>query len=146
MKKINSQEDFDQFVSIPDWADAFVRECYLLSPSFINTENQGLFAPNYPPTMKVLICIQDIDYPGIELLFVEVEDIILPFNRELDPFGKCYKNYLEFSFIERESYVFRCKEIHYKMLDQACWGKKIRYGNESFYTEEGFLNTNLFED
>lgn len=146
MKKIDSQEDLDVFVSIPDWADAFVRECYILSPSYIYSISTGVFAPDALPTLKVLICTQDIECPGIELMFVEIENIVLIFNCDMCPNGKYHNNHLDFSFSQATGSAFRCKEMYYRILDQKCWDTTIRYGKENFYTEEGFLNFNILNE
>ncbi len=140
MLKINSQADLDNFISIPDWADAFVRECYLLSPSYVHNKSRSLVAADALPAMKVLICTQDINCPGIEFIFTEIINFNFSFCFDLEPKG-IYENGTILLSLQGNDYDFiRCKSMHYRMLDQECWGFKIKYGTEMLYDEAGFLD------
>ena len=128
-EKINSQEDLDIFISHFYWQDAFVREIYAISPSYINDQDRSMFAPDALPNMKILICSQSSECPGVEMLFNEIEAISLPFGTEINPSGSFNNDFIEFSFTEIVLSHIRCKQIYYKTLDQACWGDKLFYGS-----------------
>ena len=80
MIKIDSQKDLDNLLLFPNWEDSFVREWYLLSPSYIHLNKQAIVSPDAAPIMRVLICTPEIKCPGIELFFEEVEEVYFSSN------------------------------------------------------------------
>ncbi len=64
MKKINSHADLN-FLKVADLTDAFIRECYLVNPSYISDEFHTIIAPNSLPTIKILICTPDANFAGL---------------------------------------------------------------------------------
>ncbi len=137
MKKIYSQEDLDAFISSLDWTDAFIRECYLLSPTYISPEDSGMIAANAAPMIKMLICTQDPKFAGVELILCDVDDLSLSFSCDLEPFGDYQDDFVSISFSGVVTDITRCKEFYYKILDQNCWGHKIRYGSDEIFDEGG---------
>lgn len=137
MIKINSQLDLNLLFELPYWEDAFVREWYLLSPSYI--DNQKTIAPDCAPSMFVLICTYDLTYPCIELFFEEVEKISFSCNCDLHPVATFKNNQISFSFSESEISDIQSKYLHYRILDQSSLGWKTRYGNNNIFDSGGFL-------
>lgn len=142
MIKINSQQEINVLLALPDWEDAFLRECYLLSPSYIDT-NANTVAPNANPVMYMLICTLDPKYPAIELFFEDVEDLYFSSRTEINPVVNFQQNHILFSYYEKKSADIKCKSLYYRFLDQQILGHKIHYGKKNIFDEGGFL---IFEN
>lgn len=139
MIKITSQQDLDAFLAIPNWDEAFVREWYLLSPTYIHPEDQAIVALDSPPTMRVLICIPDFTCPGVELFFEEVEEIYLSCRSDLRPAATFRNNSISFSFYGNNAPETQSKSLYYQILEKDCWDWKVRYGIENIFDQSGFL-------
>lgn len=142
MIKITSQKDLDTFLAMPNWEDAFIREWYLLSPTYICPYNQATVAPDAAPMVRVLICTSEITYPGIELFFEEVEEIYLSCRSDLNPVGNFRYENIAFSFHGTDTPGIQAKALYYRILGKDCWGWKIQYGVENVFDESGFLKFN----
>ncbi|HRD56200.1 MAG TPA: hypothetical protein PLC42_07380 [Parachlamydiaceae bacterium] len=143
MIKISSQQEADKLLSLPDWEDAFLRECYLLSPSYIDPNIETTIAPDGVPVMYMLICTLDFNYPAIELFFEEIEDVSFSCRTEINPVINFRQDYISFSFYEKKYADLRCKSLYYNILDQDVLGYKTRYGKKNIFDESGFL---IFEN
>lgn len=143
MIKINSQKDLDTLLAIPHWEDAFLREWYLLSPSYIHPYSQATIAPDAAPIMRILICTSELICPGIELFFEEVEEVYLSSRSDLKPVGNFRDDGVSFSFYGIDNPSIRAQALYYQILENNCWGWKIQYGRENVFDESGFL---IFKD
>ena len=142
MIKINSQYDFDTFLNLPYWEDAFLREWYLLSPSYILPKDLVTVASDSAPSMFILICTTDPAYPCIELFFENVEEIHLSCRGDLNPTARFQNNGVSFSFRGEETSDIVAQFIYYRILDEDYLGWKVRYG-KIFFDPSGFLDMPL---
>jgi hypothetical protein len=142
MIKINSQEELDIFLAIPNWEESFIREWYLLSPSYILPNNEATIAPDGGVIMRILICTTEPECPGVELFFEDVEEIYLSCRTDLNPVGNFRNDGISFSFHGAEAPDISCKSLYYRILDKSCWGWKIQYGRENVFDKSGFLIDN----
>ncbi len=143
MIKINSQKELDAFLAIPNWEEAFIREWYLLSPSYVCPYNQAVIAPDAAPIMRILVCTSEISCPGIELFFVDIEEIYLSCRNDLNPIGSFRSDCISFSFHDIDAPDIVSKFLYYRLLDNDCWNWKIQYGKENVFDKKGFL---IFND
>lgn len=141
MIKINSQKDLEILLSLPNWEEAFIREWYLLSPSYIDPDNQGTVAPDSAPMMYVLICTSELNCPGIELLFIEVEQIYFAGVCALNPRARFRNDHVLFSFYGEGVSDIQSASLYYRILGKDCWGWNVRYGIKNIFDEGGFLIT-----
>ena len=139
MIKINSQEDLDILLNIVDWNDAFIREWYMLSPSYIEPESRGTVAADFLPIMYVLICTSELNCPCLELIFVEVDQIYFANGCDLNPIARFHKDKILFSFYEIENTDIQFTSLYYRILDKDSWGSKQRYGIRNVFDESGSL-------
>lgn len=138
MKKISSQKDIDDLLAFPIWEDAFIREWYLLSPTYV-CEDQSIVAPYALPSMKMIVCSSDSTFPGLELFFEDLKGLSCFFDLELDPeasYSECiiwfYINGMKFPPLE-------AKNLYYKVLSEDSWGWKTSCGRENFFDQGGFI-------
>jgi len=68
MIKIKSQTQFDEISSHITWEDAFVKEIYCVSPSYIH-DNGAIIASNSAPAVLLNICTPYDEHLGIEFFF-----------------------------------------------------------------------------
>ena len=139
MIKINSQEDLDTLLVLPNWEEAFLREWYLLSPGYINPYNQEIIASDSAPMMLMLICTSDFTCPCIELFFEEVEEIYLSCRNDLNPVASFQNERISFSFHGDEAPDIQSKFLYYRILEKDYWGWKVRYGKKNVFDSSGFL-------
>lgn len=138
MKKISSQNEINDLIKNINWEEAFLREWYLISPSYC-LDDQSIVASNAVPSMKILICTPELVCPGIELTFEDVENVFFASQIDLNPLAVFQKDCISFSFNgDRYPYII-AKSLYYKFLTTDCWGWKTRYGMENLYDESGFL-------
>jgi hypothetical protein len=140
MIKINSQNDLDRLLAEPYWEDAFLREFYLLSPSYIDPIDSNWIAPDAAPMMLMLICFVENICPGIELLFKDVEDIYFSCRTDLNPKARFNEEIISFYFFGEHFPDIRCKEMYYQFLSQECWNWKVRYGKKNYFDVSGYLD------
>jgi hypothetical protein len=139
MIKINSQQDLDALLALLNWEDAFLREWYMLSPSYINPYKQEIIAPDSAPMMFILICTLDSTYPCIELFFEEVEEIYFSCRNDLNPVASYQNDRILFSFHGDESSDIQSKFLYYRILGNDDLGWKVRYGKKNIFDSSGFL-------
>src|SRR5262245_56430802 len=82
---IENERQAEELIRRVDWPHAFIREMYLVSPSFVIAATRATAAPDALPTLCVLVVAADESLPGCELMFVEVEQLALWFQGELVP-------------------------------------------------------------
>lgn len=133
MKKISSQEDLEELLSLEIWQDAFIREMYMLSPSY--STNGNIIAYGAVPIL--LIFIQSPN-SSMELIFHEVEACSFFFRSDLIPGGRFYASYISFSFSEESEEDINAKYLFYKILDENSHGKILKYGIKDYFDESGF--------
>lgn len=140
MNKINSQVDLDNFIACLDWADAFVRECYLESPTYVSSKTGGVVAVDAAPALKMLICTQDRDSPGVELVFTDLIRFSFTFGVDLEPLGFYKYDSICMSFSGHEYDMIECKSMYYKKIDTESWGHKVKYGQKILHDEGGLFD------
>lgn len=142
MKKITSQNDLDEMLSIPYWEDSIIKEMIVVSPSYI-TETRGTVAPNSAPALKILIFTPEYSCPCLELLFVELVDMYCFFRGDLNPIGKFEKNGI-FLYLNGEAFIpIQAEELYYTIHTPDYWGWKNHYSNQTIFDKAGFLIENL---
>lgn len=80
-----------------DWAHSFIREISIVSPSYI-LPDASMVAPDYLPSVRVFISSQSTDIPGLELLFVEVDEFSAWFAGDLIPEIDISDKYVKWKF------------------------------------------------
>jgi hypothetical protein len=130
---LSSRSAIDEFLRRVDWAHAFIREAYLLSPSYIRTEDMGTVAPDALPTIVILITIPDECTPGVEIVFEKVKEVCLWFEGELDPQVNLRHDVIEWRFNKTIDKSLLCAaSARVRFHDRTSWGNNKRYSQESF--------------
>jgi hypothetical protein len=138
---ISSQQQLDQLIARFDWSHAFVREAYLVSPSFVIAQGERrrwTVRADALPSMKFLITSDSERHPALELFFIEVEDMGVWFGGgELAPSATCSERGIVWQFHKDLERLIRAAYLRYAFLDEAAWGNKLRYGWENFFDDAG---------
>jgi hypothetical protein len=139
LRTVRLQSQLDDLLYKLDWSHAFIREVFILSPSYVTGEELTVVAPDAKPTIKLMISCQDKIYPGIELVLEEVEDIYLSFQTDLEPIGTVNERdgSVRLRLYEQESTCFQAKSLSYALLDERSWGWKVRYGTDKLFDKGG---------
>ena len=122
-----------------DWAHSFIREISVVSPSYI-LPDASVVAPDCLPSVRVFISSQSMDIPGIELLFVDVEDISLLFASDLNPDVSISDGMVKWKFNDSVNAPIISKSIYCRFLSNDTWGKGLRYGWEVVFDDGGELS------
>ena len=98
-----------------------------------------MVAPDCLPSARVLISSQSTDISGLELLFIEVEDLSVWFAGDLNP-SVCVSNgIVKWSFCDSVEAPITSKFLYYRFLGSDTWGKGLRYGWEDVFDGGGEL-------
>jgi len=122
-----------------DWSHSFIREISLVSPSYILSEGRTTVAPDCLPSARVFISSSSVDTPGLELLFIEVDNFSVWFDGDLNPEISVSDDIAKFKFNRLMSAPTTCRSLYYRLLDNNTWGKDLRYGLEDIYDTGGEL-------
>ena len=126
-------------LDVVDWSQSFIREISLVSPSYVLPDGHATVAPDCLPSARVFISSLSEDVPGIELLFIEVEDFFVWFGGDLNPNVEEFYNSVKWEFNDSITTPITCKSLYYRFLDSGSWGKNLRYGWEDVYDTGGEL-------
>jgi hypothetical protein len=131
-KKITSQQCLERLMACVDWSHSFVREVYLISPSYIvrDGNSRGWTAQaDALPSVRLLITSPSESCPAVELLFTEVDEFGIWFGAgELSPSAKWTEAGIAWSFHTQLGSTIRAGSLCYRLLDESAWGNDLRYG------------------
>ena len=135
---------FRREIEAVDWPHSFVREVSLLSPSYVTPDDQATVAPDFLPCARIFVSSADSSLPGMELFFLDVEEISFWFGGDLEPtvsmqsssFSKS-ENKIEWRFSKSHNSMIRSSRLFYRFLDTKSWGHKMRYGWEEIFDSGG---------
>ncbi len=117
---------------------SFIRECYILSPSYIESQGLGTVAPDCLPCGKVLVSIPSEECPGVELLFGEISEFNIFFDGDFEPKINFVDRKIETSFgLDFNPIV--SKTLFYRLLDTETFGNTLRYGKNDINNEYDHL-------
>ena len=122
-----------------NWEDSFIREISVVSPSYI-LPDISVVAPNCLPSVRVFISSQSAEIPGIELLFVEVEELSVHFTDDLTPNVSVINGKIIWKFCDSLEAPIMSKSLYYRFLRDDTWGKGLRYGWEEVFDIGGELS------
>src|SRR5262249_29949113 len=100
-----------------------IKEAYLIR----SKKSKRLLTFNSKINLLIFICTTDFSYPGVELLFEDVERLCIPFVIDLEPSIHLLKNKINFFCYKFDFYNIYSTAIKYRILDERCWGNKTRY-------------------
>jgi hypothetical protein len=149
--EIEKVSEFDKIKSLY-WDDAFVREIYMLSPSYVDFDG-SLVDNNY---LNVLILIffahGDKSCIGIELFLKNVEYFDLSLygcflNEEPDLVSlSSFKTIFE---LKLGSSLIKTNGLKYRFIDESYLGDRLEYGKKNFYYDKKFFpyeNDGILDD
>lgn len=84
---VSNQSELDAEISAFPWHDSFVREAHVLCPSYTVPGHRSVVAPDSKWLLRLVICSQDEQFPGIEFIFDGVDGLSLECRVDLDPRG-----------------------------------------------------------
>jgi hypothetical protein len=131
MIPITTQSELDKLLSSIDWADAFVKEVHLFSPTYVR--DHGIVAHDAYPSANIIICAPEMN--ELEFLFTEIENLNLAFAADLSPRGRLFKtfwnskSYWEFSF-HGDKRVMRVQQLAYRFLEGTSCTKQPWHRDE----------------
>ena len=135
---IRNQVDLDAELSRFIWHDSFIREAHLLSPSYVVTGKRTVVAPDSLWGFRLLVCSADAEYPGIEFVFEEVEQIALSAMVDVEPYGVFGTDGIDLFLTEGDQTPIRAKRLRIRHLKADVWGVSARYSDDSLFDESGF--------
>ena len=118
-----------------DWSHAFIREAYLVSPSYI-TENNHI-APDYKPTIKIIFNLPSAKYKILEFIFFNVEKFSVDFTQEIEPKIVTHNN--KISLYSDNFEIIKCSKYKFQILDESYLGYNLKYGWENIFDEGGCI-------
>lgn len=134
---IETQEELDQLILSIDWEEAFVRETYVVSSSYIIKSDNSVVAPHSKPDLWLLILTpENIGSKGIELNFRGVGKLGFYFARPIKLVGNVskYNTSIDIGFHGKLGDVL-ADECSYRLLDKDDkLGGNHLYGNYKFST------------
>jgi hypothetical protein len=125
---IRSQVQLDQLLERFDWSHGFVREAYLVSPTYVDGGCLGTVAPESSAALLLLFTFPDRQAPGLELVFEGVVQTSLAFRVDLDPVGVVDPDSGSVEIRLSEDTSIRAAALKYILLGEECWGDQLRYG------------------
>lgn len=139
MHTIHLQSQLDTLLQKFDWTDAFVREAFVLSPSYVTEDEGGIVAYHIPATVRILVSFPDKAHPGLELYLHEVDSLFLDFQLDLEPTGVVNEidGSIRMHLYGNEQAYFQARSLRYRVLDESSWGWKVRYGIYNLFDEGG---------
>lgn len=138
---IKTQTDLDELVGTIDWEEAFIREMYVVSPSYIQ-EGVGWIAPGALPVIKMLIILPE-PATGIELVFEETSHIEAYFEQEVrlsgrvNPANANVEIYLCDVSGQSKRVDIAARAMHYRLLNDDARGSQQRYGWQDVFNPDG---------
>jgi hypothetical protein len=135
---ITSQIEADELISRIDWEDAFVREAYLVSPSYIDPTDGGTVAADSLPSCKILIHFPGDNHGALEFLMIGVEAIGIWFDGPLKPAIAVGSDGVEFALSTSAATKIKAKELRYLLQGKETWGHDVHYGKEGMFDLGGF--------
>ncbi len=138
-KKLSNDGDLKKKVLLEvDWDHSFIREISVVSPSYILPDAR-VVAPDCFPSVRVFISSQSTDISGLELLFVEVEELSVWFAGDLNPDVSISDKIVEWKFGDSMNRPIISKSLYCRFLDNGTWGKELRYAWEDVFDSGGEL-------
>lgn len=134
MREIRTQDDFETLVSQINWTDAFLRECYIVSPAFLlrdKTDSKVLQTSGSGGlTVRMLVLLgSDRNTASVEFVFEQVGQISVTAGMQMDL--SCaidtWQKTVYFTRDQRQYITGRC--LWYELLDEKTWGPRLRYGS-----------------
>src|SRR5690606_2348265 len=125
----------NELCQLPHWEDAFIKEWYAFSPSFVTSKKEVVEA-SANPTMLIHIFSPEVEDQSLEMVFQSVEYISVFFNTDFEPHGRFQHDRIFFSFSGVEDDI-QAKFLYYRILEQNEWGQKFRYGSKDFLEKNG---------
>jgi len=149
--EIKKVSEFDKIKSLY-WDDAFVREIYMLSPSYVDFD--GGLIEDHSLNILILIFFADgtKDNIGIEFFLKEVENFNLSLygcflDEEPDLVSlSSFKTVFELKLADS---LMKVNGLKYRFIDESYLGNRIEYGKKDFYYDKKFFpneNSREFDD
>lgn len=134
---IETQEDLNLLINKLDWEDAFIREMYLVSPSYIS-KGGGFHGVYADPDIKMVIVCPEGEERGVEFRLEDVSRFkLLGGQSPLSMSGNViFHNsnvqlYL-YEAIGAEPDII-ARKLHYRFLGKLAEGFDLHYGWEDFF-------------
>lgn len=127
----------DVLLSEIKWHHAFIRELYLISPSYYLLEEKITIAPYSLPDVSILIYTGDSSCRYIELILKETKQFYLPCFIDIMPSVKFNKDDVEIKFSENDIQKSIVKDIILKLLRDDEGGHNLRYGYKNPFQKSG---------
>jgi hypothetical protein len=114
-KRIMTKQDADFFVNNFFWNDAFLREMYVLTPSFFSKDKFQI-NPNIYPNIGMIFLTSDNTFSGIEIVLNQVKNIYINFEYIFKP-KIIVEHEIKFSLNDGLEYIY-AKEMLFRQMDQ----------------------------
>ena len=138
MQKFEEQIEIDYLIYKTNWTNAFVREAYAVSPSYLKS-NAEKVAPHALPGLFLLISLPKNTEQGIEFFFETVSSFSCAFVDHLRPAVQLQKGDVRFSFANQQKVDIRAKALSYAYLNKRYKGWPTRYGYQQTFDKSGML-------
>jgi hypothetical protein len=133
----NELQQANSRLAAVDWHHAYVREFYILSPSYPDTSTRMQIADG-PPDARLSILTPAAEIGGVSFYLRFVETVNVSFWLELTPMLEIVEDKVILKFTEFDHWQIRAKTIKLTFLTQEeCWGWKTLYG-ENLFDKNGY--------
>jgi hypothetical protein len=138
MNKLSRQSQLNELISHYDDEHCFIREAHVIYPTYLRQNPKSTIAPESRCGLRVHICNPDEKHPGLELVFLEVEQFHVESGQPFKLWGRVSEGMITmgFSCDKRPSVVAEtCK---FQELGLESWGAALRYSHDNIFDEGGF--------
>jgi len=135
---VNNQIELDAELADFPWHDSFVREAHVLSPSYVIPSSRGVAAPDSKWLLRLVICSQEEQHPGLEFVFEGVDEITLSSRVDLSPHGTVRDGEVVMFMTTFDTTPIRAERLRLERLGIEAWGLKTRYCEVNQFDDGGF--------
>ncbi len=136
---VNTQSELDAEIAAFPWHDSYVREAHIQCPCYTSPGNRSVVAPDSNWLLRMIICSQDEEFPGIEFTFEGVERLSLEARVDLKPRGTVANGVVEVFLTTVDATPIRAERLRIQRLGAEIWGPNTRYCEANPFDESGFL-------
>lgn len=138
MKLLQTQDQLNELIDSFSDEHCFVRECHLISPSYIKGESLATVAADSLPGVRILISCPSRESSGLELVLYDLEYFRMDFGLPFVMQGRVVPDKVQLSFSRSEDSLIVGKLCYYKVLGIDSLGAELKFGYESIYDDGGF--------
>jgi hypothetical protein len=135
---VSNQSELDAELLAFPWHDSFVREAHVLCPSYTVPGRRSVVAPDSKWLLRLVICSQDEQFPGIEFIFEGVDGLSLESRVDLCPRGTIASDGVVMFMTAIDVTPIQAERLRIQRLSVETWGPSTRYCEVNQFDDQGY--------